>query len=178
MLDSLKTLNRHGFYSLCMEKDSWRGFYTCKRKPTLERLYRYLPDGNRICIHKTYDPDLTGEDSKLHIHPWPIAVRILSGSYSMDIGRTEHPDDDNPKKIMSTVMTKGSMYELADPMTWHRVVPISKEVTSLMLNGPVWQPMPKFLTGEKEYIRIMSKEEVLSKLDSFTTDLMLEKIRL
>lgn len=119
-----------------------------------------------------------GEDSKLHIHAWPIAVKILAGSYAMDIGRTEHPDDDNPTKIMTTVMTKGSMYELPDPMTWHRVVPISKEVTSIMLNGPVWEPMPKFLLGEKEHIRVMSKEEVSQRLDDFTMDLMLEKIRL
>lgn len=179
MLNKLKAmLDRHHFYNLCVDKDRWRGMFTCKRNPKLERIYRFLPDGSRICIHKTYDPDLTGEDSKLHIHAWPIAVKILSGSYAMDIGRTENPDDDTPVKIMTTVMTKGSMYELPDPMTWHRVVPITKEVTSIMLNGPVWEPMPKFLMGEKEHIRVMSKEEVSQRLDDFTMDLMLEKIRL
>lgn len=57
MLDKLKAmLDRHYFYSLCMDKDRWRGMFTCKRNPKLERIYRFLPGGSRICIHKTYDP--------------------------------------------------------------------------------------------------------------------------
>jgi hypothetical protein len=165
-LNKLKHIMTSNIRELVSSRDGWRGYFTKKRNPTMARIYKYVGK-DRLCIHNFYDPDLTGEDSDLHIHGWPMAACIIDGSYRMELGKTNNPDDSNPVRVATIELIAGSYYDMITPMIWHRVIPLTQKISSVMLNGPPWEPMPTFLKGAKEYISTMSDDQVTTYLDDF-----------
>ncbi len=55
----------------------------------------------------------------------------------MWMGRSQNRQDKNPATVAHTIMTKGSCYEIVDPLVWHAVVPM-KTTWTIMLNQPAW----------------------------------------
>ncbi len=158
MITELKRIISEDLPSLILDRSRWNAVVTCVRKPTLARLYTIIGK-NRLSLHFTTDPDFTGEDSVFHIHAWPMAATVLEGRYSMELGRTKHLEDTNPEKVSTLEINSGCFYDMPDVFTWHRVVSITPQCFSIMLNGQHWDPMPKFLSSGKEYLRVMTESE-------------------
>lgn len=118
--------------------------------PRVERLW--VQHGEyRVFLHRIHP---CGEGEALfHPHPWPSAVRIMSGRYEHQIaqaaplehsGPDQEPVPDDPLARM--ILCVGSEYEITDPRTWHSVRPVEGPSDSIMVVGPKYDPpvtMPK-----------------------------------
>ncbi|MDP3710173.1 MAG: hypothetical protein Q8R29_00405 [bacterium] len=111
----------------------WKSMLINYNPPTVERLWtqfgKYRVNLHRINLCKR-------EDALFHPHPWPSAVRILSGSYKMDIGYGK--GEKEPPVASTLIMAEGSAYEMIDPDGWHRIYPVCGSSISLMVTGSPW----------------------------------------
>jgi hypothetical protein len=112
---------------------TWDSLIINKRKPHTYRIFTQIGD-YRVCLHKFDVCDET--ESFYHPHPWPGAFIVLSGSYLMDVGRSVDRLS-APKEVMSLKLTRNSMYEITDPLTWHKITPLEPTYT-VMINGEPW----------------------------------------
>jgi hypothetical protein len=115
---------------------AWDSLIVNRRKPTTYRVFRHLPDGNRVSLHK-FDP-CAKHEAYPHPHPWPGAFALLEGSYRMWVGFTPDLESREPISVTETVLTAGSRYEIVEPRTWHSVTPLS-ECWTVMVNGAPWR---------------------------------------
>src|SRR6185503_7498206 len=75
-------------------------------------------------------------------HPWPSAIRVLSGKYEMGIGFGA--GDEAPPVAARVILSAGNEYEMTHPDGWHYVRPINEPSMSLMVTGRPWErPSPK-----------------------------------
>lgn len=121
---------------LLFDEEGWKGVHVDSLLPELRRLWRQLGE-YRIYLHR-FTPCEQG-DEFLHPHPWPMAVRILSGAYEMRLGAGADPHA--PAPIVATVvMGPGCVYEMTLPEGQHAVRPLGAEpIYSFMVAGPaVW----------------------------------------
>lgn len=126
------------------DPEGWNTLDVDYEPPRVERLWRDL-DGayrdHRLYLHKIHPC----ETALYHPHPWPSAIKILHGSYEMNIGYgTGH---EAPPTAATLILTKDSSYEMVDPNGWHYVRPFGKHPSySIMVTGPKWDrwsPKPK-----------------------------------
>ena len=119
---------------LLNKPEVWSSLIINRRKPYTYRVFTYLPNGLRLCLHR-FDSCST-EEAFFHPHPWPGAFKVLSGSYKMKVGyskdRFTKPDD-----VVTLILEKNSRYEIINPLTWHSVVPLS-EAHTVMVNDNPW----------------------------------------
>jgi hypothetical protein len=128
--------------------DSWRTLDVNYEPPRVERLWREFEDG-RLYLHRIHPC----EKALYHPHPWPSAIKILSGSYMMALGYGKMQmgygrmqdvlrDGDSfqvpPPCAATLVLTKGSTYEMIRPNGWHSVRPLGGTSYSIMVTGPKW----------------------------------------
>lgn len=122
---------------LLRRPEIWQSLNINYEEPRVERLW-YQWEEFRICLHRIHPC----EKSFFHPHPWPSAMRILSGHYEMSVGYGAGKDE--PPVAVKTVLAPGSTYEMTDPDGWHSVRPIGGPVISLMVTGKPWRrAMPK-----------------------------------
>src|SRR5574338_855941 len=86
-------------------------------KPYVNRLWVEW-QGYRLYLHKISNVAAV-EDAFLHPHPWPSAMRIVQGSYTMDIGHSQTLDE--PSVDMRIHLLRGNTYCMEHPHGWHRV---------------------------------------------------------
>jgi hypothetical protein len=117
-----------------LRADGWHGLRIAYHPPLVERAWRPWRDC-RLSIHRIH-PCAPGE-ALLHPHPWPSAIRILSGRYEMAIayGAGIAP----PPIAARIVAVAGTSYAMIDPDGWHSVRPVEAPSLSVMLSGPPWQ---------------------------------------
>ena len=84
-----------------LEKEIWNGLYIDYHPPIVERVWTQVGE-NRIYLHRIH-PCSEGE-ALFHPHPWPSAMRILSGEYEMGIGYGEGTE---PPEIAAIVKLDG-----------------------------------------------------------------------
>lgn len=105
--------------------------------PRVERLWTSLDDlgvpRHRAYLHRIHPCD----KPLFHPHPWPSAVRIVSGRYEMDVG-SESYDDPEPWVTATVILDAPSEYEMIDKSGWHSVKPIGCPSLSVMVTGPKW----------------------------------------
>jgi hypothetical protein len=115
--------------------DGWSSVYVDYHPPIVRRLWRQWDDTHRIFLHEI-EPCGPGE-ALYHPHPWPSAVKILSGRYQMGIG---YGSGTKPPPIGTTaLLTAGSSYEMIDRDAWHYVRPLVSSSMSLMITGKPWE---------------------------------------
>lgn len=130
MLSELERILTDGTIESVFRKPhtDWNSVDVTYEDPHVERLW--LPLGeNRLnlhCIHPCKKP-------LIHPHPWPSAVKILTGKYLMGVGTMGSND---PTATM--VLREGSSYEMLDPIGWHYVQPLDGCSFSVMLTGRPW----------------------------------------
>ncbi len=117
---------------LLTDMDGWQTLDVDYEPPRVERLWRPIDDSIRVYLHRIHPC----ETALFHPHPWPSAVRVLSGSYEMDIGYG--PGQQMPPLAARTILTAGSRYEMVDPDSWHSVRPLGGPSLSIMVTGKPW----------------------------------------
>ena len=132
--------------------DGWQTLDVDYEPPRVERLWRNLGgiyQDHRLYLHRIHPC----EKALFHPHPWPSAVKILSGTYEMGIGYMEtglmpagqHPTP--PPVAAKILLTAGSSYEMVNRSGWHWVRPLGGPSLSLMVTAPKWDiqwsPKPK-----------------------------------
>ncbi len=136
LLKAVKTIQANPSAYLSVPED-WGSLVIDKRQPHTYRAFRQWideGDSNRLCLHK-FTP-CTEEEAFWHPHGWPSAMLVLSGTYRMQVGYS--PDrQSKPETVMTTVLSRGSTYEMLNPLAWHAVQPIT-DCYSIMLNGFPW----------------------------------------
>ena len=151
---------------LLENRSNWDSLIVNRRKPHTYRVFTYLPDGCRICLHK-FNPCDTHE-AFLHPHPWSGAFIVLSGRYLMEVAYSTTREA-MPEHVMKLELTEGSKYEITSPLTWHSVTPL--EVTyTVMVNEPSWDANvahKDVKTTKGKDLDKMPEEELKEHLDVF-----------
>jgi len=118
---------------LLASSDGWKSRFVDYHAPFVERVYRDWR-GMRIYLHCIHT---CGEGEALyHPHPWPSAMRVLSGTYEMGLG---YGAGDTPPPFAARLVASGPMeYEMPDPDAWHYVRPIGDVAMTVMVTGGPW----------------------------------------
>jgi hypothetical protein len=144
MLEYLLDVERR-LPQLLKSMDGWLPRFVTYEKPHVERLYR--EDGpNRIYLHRIHKCEEA--EAFLHIHPWPSAMRVVSGHYAMRVGVDVAQDrlynKDRPswaqfyEHAAKLIIGPGTAYEMTNIDAMHSVQPLTDTTLSLMVTGPVW----------------------------------------
>lgn len=117
--------------------DAWDTLVVNKREPHTYRAFMFWR-GLRVCLHR-FD-GCSPTTAFYHPHPWPAAFQVLQGEYQMDVVYAPDTRSAPPttRPAVTLVLTEGSRYEMLNPLAWHRVVPLTPHVYSVMVNGPAW----------------------------------------
>ncbi len=139
--------------------------------PRVERLWREFEDG-RLYLHRIHPC----EKALYHPHPWPSAVKIITGSYEMGIGYhvwggrpatwmrvpTSNEIVGAPPYASLQVLTAGCTYEMIRPGGWHYVRPLGGTSYSIMVTGPKWDGLWSPKANHKlNPLSSVAKEEIL-----------------
>ncbi len=122
-------------HELLFDEAGWNNVLIDYHPPVVERLWRNWGLENRLYLHCIY-PCKEGE-ALFHPHPWPSAIKLISGQYETAIGYGK--GDDVPPQASRQILYAPSEYEMCDPDGWHYVRPIGKPSYSMMLTGKPWE---------------------------------------
>ena len=121
-----------GRLATLIEEPGWKTLLIDYETPHVERLWKMI-DGYRLCLHRIHPC----EKALYHPHPWPSAVKLLSGDYEMGVGHAQ-PGETSPTEIAKVIFRRGSSYEMIDPRGWHYVKPLQWQSYSVMVMGPLY----------------------------------------
>lgn len=113
--------------------DHWKTLYIDYHPPVVERLWTSWGHC-RIYLHRIFP--CSRKEALWHPHPWPSAVKILSGSYEMGVGFGK--GQMAPPLASLVRLSAGSSYEMTNPDGWHFVRPIGGPSFSIMVSGLPW----------------------------------------
>src|SRR5262245_50787575 len=115
MLKVLAALERE-LPGLLRDEEGWRSVLIAYHPPTVERLWRSWND-YRVYLHRIHP--CAREEALFHPHPWPSAMRILSGEYEMAVG---FGPGQEPPPVATLLIASGEFrYEMTHPDAWHYV---------------------------------------------------------
>jgi len=114
------------------DDEEWNSLDVNYEPPRVERLWREFEEGFRVCLHRIHPC----EKALFHPHPWPSAIKIVSGLYEMGIGYGVGKED--PPEVATVVLAAGSYYEMVEPNGWHYVRPLAEPSLSVMVTGLPW----------------------------------------
>lgn len=133
MLDALHDAERT-LPELLRNPDLWKSVFVDYHPPFVERLWCEW-GGNRLYLHRIHP--CAEHEALFHPHPWPSAMRILSGTYEMAVGYGI--GEELPPVAAKIIFGVGSEYEMTDPNGWHYVRPLGEPTMSLMITGKPWE---------------------------------------
>ncbi len=161
MLEHLYAAER-ALPSLLSDPDGWRSLDINYHPPRVERLYRPWAEG-RLMLHRIHPCDR--HQALLHPHPWPCAVRVLSGSYEMGIGHGTGVDE--PTIAVRVVAHRGMEYSMTDRNAWHTVRPTSTAALTVMVTGPPWERDAPLQPGPLGPLERTAVDEMLEAFRGF-----------
>jgi len=132
MFDILQKIEGDILPGLLQDSSIWSTLLIDYEFPVVERLW-LQHEGFRIYLHRI--SPCKGR-ALLHPHPWPSAVKIIRGAYTMEVG--SGPTDERrtaPDAAAKIHLQAESGYEMVDPNGWHSVSPDSYPSYSLMVTG-------------------------------------------
>lgn len=122
--------------------ERWNSLDVDYEPPRVERLWMDLDDGFRAYLHRIHPCD----KALFHPHPWPSAIKIVSGTYEMGVGYSAGHAP--PEEATRVRLSAGSSYVMVERDGWHYVRPLGSEPSlSIMVTGPKWDrwsPKPPF----------------------------------
>lgn len=134
----------------------WQSLDVTYEDPHVERVWIQLGE-YRVLLHRIHPC----EKPLRHPHPWPSAVRILSGEYRMGVGKL---GQDGDAEIATIVLTAFSSYEMLHSHAWHSVQPLYKPSLSVMLTGKPWPKVNGIAhpgTGQNQPLSDARKSDLL-----------------
>jgi len=168
MLANLTLVERMLGGLLKQSPDKWKTLHIDYEPPRVERCWCEVEGGLRVMLHRIHSCD----KALYHPHPWPSAIRIVTGVYEMGLalGHTASSTEPNTyTEVARTVLAAGSRYEMIEPLGWHYVRPLKEPSLSIMVIGQPWENDPwdhsKFGKGVKH--EPLSNERRDSLLDEF-----------
>lgn len=123
MLDLLDYTEWHMHHLLTTA--DWKDVLVDYHEPFVERVWCEFK-GLRVFLHRIHPS--TPDKALMHGHPWPSAIRLLRGRYTMDVGRGTR-----------VVLREGCTYEMVSPDGEHAVIPNGAPSFSLMVTAPPWE---------------------------------------
>jgi hypothetical protein len=145
--------------------ETWQSLIIDRRKPHTYRVFKQFGE-HRVCLHRFEACD--DSDAFAHPHPWPAAFLLLSGQYIQSIGGSVDLQS-QPEFYMRELVRPRSMYEIINPLNWHKIQPLNTTYT-LMINGPGWDVTHKDTrTTKGKDLKSMSDEEMIDHLVWFET---------
>ena len=136
MLSLLHKLIGHELADLMKRKSEWKSVHVTYHAPRVERLW--IQHGDlRVFLHRIHPCDDSSE--LYHPHPWPSAVRVVSGKYEHKIG-TKNEVLTRGILGASFGRLEGSEYEMVNPNACHSVRPLGGPSDSIMIAGPLHEP--------------------------------------
>ena len=119
---------------LLADAAGWRSLDIDYHLPRVQRLYRSWRD-LRLNLHRIW-PCEPGE-VLFHPHPWPSAMKVVSGTYRMAVGYGAGTRA--PPEMATMLLRAGSCYAMTHRNAWHNVRPLGGPSLSVMLTGAPWQ---------------------------------------
>lgn len=132
MLDILRRVEEV-LPELLLDEAGWETLFVDYHPPYVERLWRPW-FGYRVYLHRIHPCSVA--EALFHPHPWPSAMRIVSGTYEMAVGFGE--GEKVPPTAARIILSTGSEYEMTHPDGWHYVRPLGRPALSLMVTGTPW----------------------------------------
>jgi hypothetical protein len=118
---------------LLKDSSRWKSLDVSYHPPRVERVF--MQHGElRVSLHCIHPCERS--EALFHPHPWPSAMRILSGNYEMAVGYGAGQSE--PPIAATVVAGPGTSYEMADPDAWHYVRPIGGPALTLMITTKPW----------------------------------------
>lgn len=120
----------------------WQSLDIDYHPPRVERLWQpFELEGEtyRIYLHKIYPCE--PHEALFHPHPWPSAMRVVSGNYEMGIGYgtgIEPPPVAARMVVFAQSHSRDFKYEMTDPNAWHYVRPLVVPAWTVMVTGRPW----------------------------------------
>lgn len=143
--DDLPDLLREGV-------DAWQSLDINYEPPRVQRLWRsYSCEGVgpariatgesvRIYLHRIFPC----AQALYHPHPWPSAIRIITGRYEMGLGFSETYQLPNimraDREVARVILGPGNQYEMVNPAGWHYVKALGEPSLSVMVTLRPWEP--------------------------------------
>lgn len=137
--------------------DDWNSVLIDYHPPVVKRLWRNFEDEYRIYLHEIL-PCQPGE-ALLHPHPWPSAMRVVSGTYEMGIGYGSGSVE--PPVAATVILSAKSTYEMVDKDAWHYVRPLRHPALSLMVTGKPWHRESPGTGKQFKTLTSQEKERIL-----------------
>ena len=165
MLSVLDRALRDLPYLMTFRREDWNSLIINRAKPYTYRAWIQM-DEYRVCLHRFETCD--EHEAFPHPHAWPMACKILKGSYNMKFGVSEDRTS-KPKMLGQVMFNAGSSYEMTDPMTWHTVVP-NEECWTVMVNAPPWSEDDRheaIKSTKGKDLQKMSPEELEAHFNAF-----------
>ncbi len=137
LLAVLERIEREVLPALVRDSTAWQSLFVDYEPPFVERLWAPVQLGDeayRVFLHRIHPAPL--DACLFHPHPWPSAIRLLSGTYRMNTGAGAGMEP--PAVTMQLKLAAGTAYEMGHPDGWHAVSPIGEPSYSLMVTGKPW----------------------------------------
>lgn len=141
MLEVLHNVIDLDLRGLLCRRDEWKSVHVTYHAPRVERLW--IQHGTfRVFLHRIY-PCEPGE-SLFHPHPWPSAVRVVSGRYEHLLAADRADpffedsvgaDPQHGPVLSRAILSAGSEYEMVERTAWHSVRPLGGFSDSIMVTG-------------------------------------------
>ena len=148
---------------LIKERATWHSVFVDYEQPFVERLWREWGE-YRLYLHRIHP--CAADVALFHPHPWPSAMKVLSGSYEMGVGYGS--GETVPPVAATVILNSGARYEMVHPDAWHSVRPREAPSLSLMVTGTPWlrwspksQRKLRVLTTAEEQQLFVDVEHVL-----------------
>lgn len=121
---------------LLRDPERWQSLHVTYHPPEVERLWTPFQDG-RLFLHRIHP--CGGASPLWHPHPWPSAVRLISGRYQMGLVSKFKWVRSRRSGIATMILSEGSEYEMVDPDGWHYVEVLGEPSLSVMVTGAPWK---------------------------------------
>ena len=142
--------------TLLRDEGKWKSVFVDYHHPFVERLWCDWHEA-RVYLHRIH-PCEAGE-ALVHPHPWPSAMKVLSGRYEMGTGYGKGMVKPPIKEVR--VFEAGSEYEMTDPDEWHYVRPLSGPSISLMVTGKPWSRESPKSSKPLAELALVKRREIL-----------------
>lgn len=119
---------------LLVKPDLWQSLLVDYEPPIVERLWTQLPGNVRLFLHRIHPC----EHAFYHPHPWPSAIKVVSGVYEMLVGCHDTFFTRDQGVAARLELPAGTYYEMNNSWGYHSVRPLGGSSLSLMVTLEPW----------------------------------------